>query len=107
MSETQTLAAARAPMVYFIDDSATMREVIKIAFRKENIQVNAFADAFSALEQFESRKSVGARVDLDIFLAKSDLDHLAHGGAIVDEVDHGSARRRECLSFAHVDSFSR
>jgi CheY-like chemotaxis protein len=53
MSETQTLAAARAPMVYFIDDSATMREVIKIAFRKENIQVNACADAFSALEQFE------------------------------------------------------
>jgi DNA-binding response OmpR family regulator len=54
MSETQTLTAARAPMVYFIDDSATMREVIKIAFRKENIQVVACADAFSALEQFEA-----------------------------------------------------
>lgn len=53
MSETQNLTAARAPMVYFIDDSATMREVIKIAFRKENIQVVACADAFSALEQFE------------------------------------------------------
>lgn len=53
MSETQTLTAARAPMVYFIDDSATMREVVKIAFRKENIQVTACADAFSALEQFE------------------------------------------------------
>ncbi|MGA9885257.1 MAG: response regulator [Candidatus Acidiferrales bacterium] len=53
MSETQTLTAARAPMVYFIDDSATMREVIKIAFRKENIQVTTCADAFSALEQFE------------------------------------------------------
>jgi CheY-like chemotaxis protein len=53
MSETQTLTATRAPMVYFIDDSATMREVIKIAFRKENIQVVACADAFSALEQFE------------------------------------------------------
>lgn len=53
MSEAQALTPARAPMVYFIDDSATMREVIKIAFRKENIQVTACADAFSALEQFE------------------------------------------------------
>lgn len=53
MSETQTIAPARAPLVYFIDDSATMREVIKIAFRKENIQVTTCADAFSALEQFE------------------------------------------------------
>lgn len=54
MSDTPTLPAARAPMVYFIDDSATMREVIKIAFRKENIQVIACADGFSALEQFET-----------------------------------------------------
>ncbi|MGH9716944.1 MAG: response regulator [Candidatus Acidiferrales bacterium] len=54
MSETQTLTAARAPMVYFIDDSATMREVIKIAFRKENIQVTTCPDAASALEQFET-----------------------------------------------------
>jgi DNA-binding response OmpR family regulator len=53
MSETQTLTAARAPMVYFIDDSATMREVVKIAFRKENIQVTTCPDAASALEQFE------------------------------------------------------
>jgi len=29
MSETQTLTAARVPTVYFIDDSATMREVIQ------------------------------------------------------------------------------
>jgi CheY-like chemotaxis protein len=54
MSETQTLTAARAPMVYFIDDSATMREVIKIAFRKESIQVTACPDAASAIEQFEA-----------------------------------------------------
>jgi DNA-binding response OmpR family regulator len=54
MSETQTLNAASAPMVYFIDDSATMREVIKIAFRKENIQVTACPDAASAIEQFET-----------------------------------------------------
>jgi len=52
MSETQTLTAARVPTVYFIDDSATMREVIKIAFRKENIHVVTCADAASALAQF-------------------------------------------------------
>ena len=53
MNETQTLTAARVPVVYFIDDSATMREVIKIAFRKENIHVITCADASSALAQFE------------------------------------------------------
>ena len=52
MSETQTLTAARIPTVYFIDDSATMREVIKIAFRKENIHVITCADAAAALAQF-------------------------------------------------------
>jgi CheY-like chemotaxis protein len=52
MTETQTLTAARVPTVYFIDDSATMREVIKIAFRKENIHVITCADASSAMAQF-------------------------------------------------------
>jgi CheY-like chemotaxis protein len=52
MTETQTLVAARVPTVYFIDDSATMREVIKIAFRKENINVITCADALSAMAQF-------------------------------------------------------
>src|SRR5580693_3459487 len=52
MSETETLTAARVPTVYFIDDSATMREVIKIAFRKENIHVITCTDASSALAQF-------------------------------------------------------
>jgi len=46
MTDTQT------PTVYFIDDSATMREVIKIAFRKENLQVITCADAATALAQF-------------------------------------------------------
>jgi len=45
--------AKRTPTVYFIDDSATMREVIKIAFRRENIHVITCADAASALGQFE------------------------------------------------------
>src|SRR5499425_3673989 len=44
------------PTVYFIDDSATMREVIKIAFRRENIQVITCADAASALSQFEQTR---------------------------------------------------
>jgi DNA-binding response OmpR family regulator len=52
MSDTQTLTAARTPTVYFIDDSATMREVIKIAFRKENIHVITCPDAATALAQF-------------------------------------------------------
>ena len=38
-----------SPVVYFIDDSATMREVIKIAFRRENINVIACHDAGSAI----------------------------------------------------------
>jgi DNA-binding response OmpR family regulator len=52
MSETETLTAARVPTVYFIDDSATMREVIKIAFRKENIHIITCPDAATAMEQF-------------------------------------------------------
>ena len=44
---------ASNPTVFFIDDSATMREVIKIAFRRENINVVAYNDAKSALGQFE------------------------------------------------------
>ena len=41
------------PTVVFIDDSATMREVIKIAFRRENIDVVAYPDAASALPNIE------------------------------------------------------
>ena len=44
------------PTIYFIDDSATMREVIKIAFRRENINVVAYNDAASALNQFEQNR---------------------------------------------------
>jgi len=53
MSEAMTIPplgeapAKRTPTVYFIDDSATMREVIKIAFRRENITVITCADAAS------------------------------------------------------------
>lgn len=44
------------PTVYFIDDSATMREVIKIAFRRENINVVACHDAAAALTEIETAK---------------------------------------------------
>ena len=50
----ETVAAKKsAHTVYFIDDSATMREVIKIAFRRENVTVITAGDAASALAQFE------------------------------------------------------
>src|SRR5246127_277882 len=62
MSEAMTIPplgetpVKRVPTVYFIDDSATMREVIKIAFRRENITVITCADAASALAQFEQNR---------------------------------------------------
>jgi CheY-like chemotaxis protein len=62
MSEAMTIPPVqeqetkRTPTVYFIDDSATMREVIKIAFRRESINVITCADAASALAQFEQHK---------------------------------------------------
>src|SRR5712675_1106149 len=58
MSETMTIppladaSAKRTPTVYFIDDSATMREVIKIAFRRESINIITCGDAAAALAQF-------------------------------------------------------
>ena len=45
--------SAATPTVYFIDDSATMREVIKIAFRRENISVIACHDAATAFAEIE------------------------------------------------------
>lgn len=58
MSEAMTMpplgavSEKRVPTVYFIDDSATMREVIKIAFRRENMNVVTCADASAAFSQF-------------------------------------------------------
>jgi CheY-like chemotaxis protein len=45
-----------APTIYFIDDSATMREVIKIAFRRENMNVVTCHDAGVALEEIARTK---------------------------------------------------
>ncbi len=52
MSDAAMIAT---PTVYFIDDSATMREVIKIAFRRENINVVACHDAASAFAEIEKQ----------------------------------------------------
>jgi CheY-like chemotaxis protein len=52
MNDLRAPAPGRTPTVYFIDDSATMREVIKIAFRKEDMHVVTCPDAASALAQF-------------------------------------------------------
>jgi len=58
MSEAMTIPpmadapAKRTPTVYFIDDSATMREVIKIAFRRESINIITCGDAAAAIGQF-------------------------------------------------------
>jgi CheY-like chemotaxis protein len=58
------------PTVYFIDDSATMREVIKIAFRRENIHVVACHDAATALgEIVEARPDV---VITDVIMPEKD-----------------------------------
>jgi len=70
MTETEVLTAARVPTVYFIDDSATMREVIKIAFRKENIRVITCPDAASALSQF--RESAPDAVITDVIMPDKD-----------------------------------
>ncbi len=56
MSDTPVATAVQAPTIYFIDDSATMREVIKIAFRKENIQVVTCPSVSAAIEQFGTVK---------------------------------------------------
>ena len=41
------------PTVYFIDDSATMREIVKATFRRENIKVVTCPDAAVALAEIE------------------------------------------------------
>ncbi len=44
---------SQTPTVYFIDDSATMREVIKIAFRRESMTVVACPSGDAALSQMD------------------------------------------------------
>ncbi len=44
---------SQTPTVYFVDDSATMREVIKIAFRRESMNVVACHSGDAAISQME------------------------------------------------------
>src|SRR5579863_1896983 len=53
MNEFSLRDPGSKPNVYFIDDSATMREVVKIAFRRENFNVVTCSDMASAVAQFE------------------------------------------------------
>lgn len=53
MTEVISKEPATKPNVYFIDDSATMREVVKIAFRRENFNVVTCSDMASAVAQFD------------------------------------------------------
>lgn len=52
MSDTNISQPGSMPNIYFIDDSATMREVVKIAFRRENFNVVTCADVASAISLF-------------------------------------------------------
>jgi CheY-like chemotaxis protein len=58
------------PVVYFIDDSATMREVIKIAFRRENINVVACHDATTAIGMMD--QNVPDVVISDVIMPEKD-----------------------------------
>ena len=58
------------PNVYFIDDSATMREVVKIAFRRENFNVVTCSDMASAVALFEQR--VPGAVISDVIMPDKD-----------------------------------
>jgi DNA-binding response OmpR family regulator len=53
MNDVTSREPGSKPNVYFIDDSATMREVVKIAFRRENFNVVTCSDMASAVAQFE------------------------------------------------------
>jgi DNA-binding response OmpR family regulator len=53
MTEITLPELVSRPNVYFIDDSATMREVVKIAFRRENFNVVTCSDMASAVAQFD------------------------------------------------------
>jgi CheY-like chemotaxis protein len=70
MSENVVVENLQAPTVFFIDDSATMREVMKIAFRRENIGVVTCHDANDALLQIE--ESMPDVVITDVIMPEKD-----------------------------------
>ena len=76
MTETLGTAQGAKLNVYFIDDSATMREVVKIAFRRENFNIVTCADMASAVAQFgETSPHV---VISDVIMPDKDGYQLCH-----------------------------
>jgi CheY-like chemotaxis protein len=76
MSDTPGREPGSKPNVYFIDDSATMREVVKIAFRRENFNVVTCSDMASAVAQFE--QTVPDAVISDVIMPDKDGYQLCH-----------------------------
>jgi DNA-binding response OmpR family regulator len=70
MSEESPREPGSKPNVYFIDDSATMREVVKIAFRRENFNVVTCSDMASAVVLFE--QTVPDAVISDVIMPDKD-----------------------------------
>lgn len=70
MTEQTPREPGTKPNVYFIDDSATMREVVKIAFRRENFNVVTCSDMASAVAQFE--QTVPDAVISDVIMPDKD-----------------------------------
>jgi DNA-binding response OmpR family regulator len=74
MSDATSRGPGSKPNVYFIDDSATMREVVKIAFRRENFNVVTCSDVASAVALFE--ETVPDAVISDVIMPDKDGYHL-------------------------------
>ena len=70
MNENTPRESGSKPNVYFIDDSATMREVVKIAFRRENFNVVTCSDMASAVAQFD--ETVPDAVISDVIMPDKD-----------------------------------
>lgn len=70
MTDVTPRVPGSKPNVYFIDDSATMREVVKIAFRRENFNVVTCSDMASAVVQFE--QTVPDAVVSDVIMPDKD-----------------------------------
>jgi len=90
------------PNVYFIDDSATMREVVKIAFRRENFNVVTCADMASAVAQFDQ-----APPDAVINPTNGNFSWLPSGAAgtttiTVVVTDNGNPNKSTATTFAVI-----
>jgi DNA-binding response OmpR family regulator len=70
MNDVTSREPGSKPNVYFIDDSATMREVVKIAFRRENFNVVTCSDMASAVAQFD--ETVPDAVISDVIMPDKD-----------------------------------